>query len=71
MSYFTRTSALGQWPPGGWFGKAKEVREEGCRDVPISGGNDRVVEYDRHVYPLTEGASMSNAVRHRHATLFL
>jgi hypothetical protein len=33
-----------EWSPGGWFGKAKEVREEGCRDVPISGGNDRVVE---------------------------
>ena len=42
-----------EWSPGGWFGKAKEVREEGCRDVPISGGNDRVVESDRHVCPLT------------------
>ncbi len=42
-----------EWSPGGWFGKAKEVREEGCRDVPISGGNDCVVESDRHVYPLT------------------
>lgn len=42
-----------EWSPGGWFGKAKEVREKGCRDVPISGGNDRVVESDRHVCPLT------------------
>src|ERR1700760_2666771 len=31
-----------EWSPGGGFGKAKEVREEGCRNVPISGGNDRV-----------------------------
>lgn len=42
-----------EWSPGGWFGKAKEVCEEGCRNVPISGGNDCVVESDRHVYPLT------------------
>ncbi len=42
-----------EWSPGGYFGKAKEVREEGYRDVPISGGNDRVVEFDRHVCPLT------------------
>ena len=42
-----------EWPPDGWLGKAKEAREEGCRDVPISGGNDRVVESDRHVCPLT------------------
>lgn len=42
-----------EWAPGGWFGEAEEVCEEGCRDVPISGSNDRVVESDRHVYPLT------------------
>jgi hypothetical protein len=33
-----------EWSPDGRFGKAKEMREEGCRDVPISGSNDRVVE---------------------------
>ena len=42
-----------EWSPGGWFGKAKEVGKEGCRDVSISSGNDRVVESDRHVCPLT------------------
>lgn len=41
-----------EWSPGGWFGKAKEMCEEGCGDVPILGGNDSVVESDRHVYPL-------------------
>src|SRR5689334_8450700 len=41
-----------EWSPDGWFGKAKEVREEGCRDEPISGGNDGVVEFDRHACPL-------------------
>src|ERR1051326_5785267 len=42
-----------EWSPDDWFGKAKEVGEEGCRDVPISGSNDGVVESDRHVCPLT------------------